>query len=81
MIPTYKCRWRIETGFRIQDEANCRTKSTEMIIRYFFFMYEQLLQSIWYTFYKKEVNFNQFIVSLHNYLEENERLEGSKVHA
>lgn len=81
MIPTYKCRWRIETGFRIQDEANCRTKSKEMIIRYFFFMYEQLLQSIWYVFYKKEVAFKQFIISIHNHLEENRKLEGTKVHA
>ena len=80
MIPTYKCRWRIETGFRVQDEANCKTKSKEMIIRYFKFLYEQLLQSIWYVFYMREMSFKQFIINIHNYLEENIRLEGSKVH-
>lgn len=82
MIPTYKCRWRIETGFRIQDEAGCKTKSREMIIRYFFFLYEQLLQSIWYLFYKKdeEVSFKQFIIILHNFVKEEYKLEGSKVH-
>jgi ubiquitin len=82
MIPMYKCRWRIETGFRVQDEADSRTKSKEMIIRYFFFLYEQLLQSIWYVFFKKneEVSFKQFLITLHNYIQENNQLEGSKVH-
>lgn len=82
MISTYKCRWRIETGFRIQDEAGCKSKSKEMIIRYFFFLYEQLLQSIWYVYYKKEeeVSFKQFIITLHNFMDEKQRLESSKVH-
>jgi len=80
MIPIYKCRWRIETGFRVQDEANCKTKSVEMIIRYFQFLYEQILQSIWSVFYSREMSFKQFIISIHNYLEENIKLEGSKVH-
>ena len=80
MIPAYKCRWRIETGFRIQDEADCKTKSKEMRARYFFFLYEQLLQSIWYVFYKREMSFKQFIITLHNYLQGNQPLEGSKVH-
>ncbi|MCP4762499.1 MAG: transposase [archaeon] len=80
MIPTYKCRWRIETGFRIQDDANCKTKSKEMTIRYFIFLYEQLLQSIWHLFYSKQYSFKQFIINIHNHLEEKIQLEGSKVH-
>ncbi|MEA3514324.1 MAG: transposase [Nanoarchaeota archaeon] len=80
MIPMYKCRWRIETGFRVQDEAGCRTRSKEMIIRYFFFLYEQLLQTIWYVFYKEEISFKQFIISLQNLTQEDKQLEGSKVH-
>jgi len=81
MIPTYKCRWRIETGFRVQDEAGCKTKSKEMIIRYFFFIYEQLLQTMWYVFYKNEgISFKQFIITLHNIVQEDKQLEGSKVH-
>ena len=81
MIPIYKCRWRIKTGFRVQDEANCKTKSREMIVRYFLFLYEQLLQSIWYVFYKKEeVSFKQFIITLHNSVQDIEQFEGSKVH-
>src|SRR5450830_1194187 len=26
-VPTYKCRWRIETGFRVQDEAHIMSKT------------------------------------------------------
>lgn len=80
MIPTYKCRWRIETGFRVQDEAGMKSKTTEIQPRYFFFLYEQLLQSMWYVFYKKECSFKQFIITLHNFIEKVTSLESSKVH-
>ena len=82
MVPTYKCRWRIETGFRVQDEADSKTSSKEMKIRYYMFLYEQLLQSIWYIFYKKEeeVSFKQFVIALYNMIVEDKVLEGSKVH-
>jgi IS4 transposase len=81
MIPTYKCRWRIETGFRVQDEADSRSNSKELKIRYFMFIYEQLLQTIWHIFYKnKEVSFKQFLIALNNMLQEDGVHEGSKVH-
>ncbi|MEA1944657.1 MAG: transposase [Euryarchaeota archaeon] len=35
IIPTYKGRWRIETGFRVQDEASIKSKSKDMKIRFF----------------------------------------------
>lgn len=44
IVPTYKGRWRIETGFRVQDEARIKSKSKEIRVRFFFFVYEQLLQ-------------------------------------
>ena len=65
MIPTYKCRWRIETGFRVQDEARIKCKSKEMKIRYFLFMFEQMLQTQWVCFYKEEVSFKKFIIEMH----------------
>lgn len=80
MVPTYKCRWRIETGFRVQDEAGMKTKTKEMTPRYFFFLYEQLLQSIWYVFFKHECSFKQFIIILKNFIEVDMQLEGSEVH-
>src|SRR3989338_8540219 len=47
LLQTYKKRWRIETQFRVQDEARIKCKSKEMKIRYFLFMFEQMLQTIW----------------------------------
>lgn len=64
IIKTYKKRWRIETGFRVQDEAEIRCKSKEMNIRFFLFLYEQLLQTLWICFFKEEVNFKGFIIEM-----------------
>ena len=66
LVVTYKKRWRIETQFRVQDEARIRCKSKEMQIRYFFFLFEQMLQTIWICFYKDEVPFKKFIIELSN---------------
>ena len=64
LIATYKKRWRIETGFRVQDEARIKCKSKEMKIRYFLFMFEQMLQVQWICFYKEEVSFKKFIIEM-----------------
>ena len=64
IIRTYKKRWRIETGFRVQDEARIKSKSKEMKIRFFYFAYEQTLQLIWSMIYKKEVSFKRFLILL-----------------
>ncbi|MCD4767339.1 MAG: hypothetical protein K8R34_12575, partial [Methanosarcinales archaeon] len=47
IIASYKRRWRIETGFRVQDEACIMSKSKDVSIRYFYFAYEQVLQMLW----------------------------------
>jgi len=64
LIQTYKQRWGIETGFRIQDEAGIKSKSKDIKIRFFCFVYEQLLQLIWNTIYKEEVSFKRFLILL-----------------
>ena len=64
VIITYKKRWRIETQFRVQDEAIIKCKSTDMKIRYFFFMFEQMLQTIWICFYKDEASFKEFLIEM-----------------
>ena len=64
LVVTYKKRWRIETQFRVQDEARIRCKSKEMQIRYFFFLFEQMLQTIWICFYKEESSFKEFLIEL-----------------
>ena len=65
IIATYKKRWRMETQFRVQDDALIKCKSKEMKIRYFLFMFEQMLQTQWVCFYKDEVSFKEFIIEMH----------------
>ncbi len=64
LVITYKKRWRIETQFRVQDEARIKCKSKDMKIRYFLFMFEQMLQTIWMCFYKDEAPFKEFVIEL-----------------
>lgn len=64
LISTYKKRWRIETQFRVQDEARIKCKSKDMKIRFFLFLFEQMLQTIWICFFKEEGSFKEFIISL-----------------
>jgi len=64
LVKTYKKRWRIETSFRVQDEARIKCRSKEMKIRYFLFMFEQMLQTQWICFYKKEVCFKKFVIEM-----------------
>lgn len=64
IITTYKKRWRIETSFRVQDEARIKCKSKDMKIRYFLFLFEQMLQVQWICFHKDEVPFKEFIIEM-----------------
>lgn len=66
IIKTYKKRWRIETAFRVQDEATIKCKSKDMKIRYFLFMFQQMLQTQWVCFYKDEVSFKKFLIEMHD---------------
>jgi hypothetical protein len=70
IVATYKGRWRIETGFRIQDEAHISSKSKDAKIRFFFFAYEQVLQMLWVIFYKEEVSFKEFLLDLYELCKE-----------
>ena len=63
-LTTYKKRWRIETQFRVQDEARIKCKSKEMKVRYFFFFFYQMLQTIWICFFKEEGSFKEFLIQL-----------------
>ena len=64
LVILYKKRWRIETMFRIQDEACIKCKSKDMRVRYFLFLFEQMLQVIWICFYKNDLSFKEFIIKL-----------------
>lgn len=65
IVQEYKKRWRIETMFRVQDEAEIKCKSKEMKIRYFLFVFQQMLQTQWVCFYKDEVSFKKFLIDMH----------------
>ena len=43
----YKRRWQIETNYRVEDEAKIKSKSTNYLIRYFYFLASQLLRLLW----------------------------------
>lgn len=65
IVQTYKKRWRIETGYRVQDEATIKCKSKDVKIRYFLFLFEQLLQAQWACFHKEEVSFKKYLIEMH----------------
>jgi hypothetical protein len=64
IVPVYKKRWRIETGFRVQDEALIKCKSKKMPVRYFLFLFEQMLQAQWMCFYKEDASFKKWIIRM-----------------
>lgn len=64
VITQYKKRWRIETSFRVHDEAKIKCKSKDMKIRYFLFLFEQFLQVQWICFYKEEASFKEFLIKI-----------------
>jgi len=66
ILTEYKKRWRIETSFRVQDEAIIKCKSKDMKIRYFLFLFEQMLQTIWVCFYKEEATFKEFLIGMND---------------
>lgn len=61
----YKKRWRIETNFRVEDEAKIKSKSVFPAIRYFYFLIGLLLHSIWLVF-KRDIPFKKFLIKSYN---------------
>ena len=64
-IYLYKKRWQIETNFRVEDEAKIKSKSTNPLVRYFYFMMSLLLHALWLIFKKKQ--FKLFLINLEHY--------------
>lgn len=63
-VSFYKKRWRIETNFRVEDEAKIKSKSIFPVIRYFYFLTSLLLHSIWLVF-KNDVPFKAFLIKIY----------------
>lgn len=62
-LQLYKRRWNIETGFRVHDEAQIKTKSTDIRVRYFLFLGALLLYNAWKSLVVK-VAFKRFVIEL-----------------
>lgn len=60
-VRLYKCRWGIETVFRVQDEVEIKTKSKDMRVRYFLFLFEALLYNLW-QFFRTGITFAGFVL-------------------
>lgn len=43
----YKRRWQIETNYRVEDEAKIKSKSSNYLIRYFYFIISNLFHLLW----------------------------------
>ena len=59
-IRMYKKRWQIETNFRVEDESRIKSKSTNYLVRYFYFMLSLLLHAIWLVFFANQ--FKLFLI-------------------
>lgn len=59
----YKKRWNIETGFRVHDEAQIKTKSIDIRTRYFLFLVAMLLYNIWKSL-DCDLSFKRFVIEI-----------------
>jgi len=67
-VELYMARWNIETMFRVHDEARIKSKSTNPLIRLFYFMLSMLLLFIWNLSFKEKYTFKKFVINLEQML-------------
>lgn len=72
MIKEYRKRWRIESMFRVHDEARIKSKSRNIKIRFFYFTYSQVLLLLWALIFKQKVGFKEFLIILNEVARERE---------
>lgn len=68
-VSLYKKRWNIETMFRVHDEAKIKSKSTNPVIRMFYFTISMLLLLAWNLYHKTEITFKKFVRETYKQLE------------
>ncbi len=65
LVRAYKARWGIETTFRVMDHADIKSKSTNIVIRSFFFLLSIVLYNLWIEQREElEMTFTQFLDAL-----------------
>ena len=68
-IRGYKCRWGIETSYRVTDEVRIRTTTLDEVKRYFLFAFGCLLYNLWKfanLLLKAKVTFATFVFVFFN---------------
>lgn len=73
-IRGYKCRWGIETVFRITGDIRIKTTSTDEVKRYFLFVFCCLLYNLWKfsnIFLEVKVTFQTFVFVFFGIVAEN----------
>lgn len=66
-IYLYRMRWQIETNFRMEDYVRIKSRSKVTEIRYFYFLIQLLVHSLWILFFREKIPFQTFKVHLGNY--------------
>lgn len=77
-IDEYPKRWPHETGFRVADEAQIKSKSPYLIIRFFYHLLGMVMVVLWriQSEKKEHIVFKRFLKSVeHKYLELIKRVE------
>lgn len=69
-VTLYKRRWQIETNYRVEDEAKIKSKSSNYMVRYFYFLISLLFHLFWIVnkAIKYYVQFKRFIDIVENKL-------------
>jgi hypothetical protein len=60
IVKLYKCRWGIETNFRVMDLADIKSKSKNIVTRCFFFLISAILFNSWLEL-DKQVTFETYL--------------------
>lgn len=63
LVKLYKCRWGIETNFRVMDFADIKSKSKNIVTRCFFFFISAFLFNSWLEL-DKDITFETYLDSL-----------------
>ena len=63
LVKLYKCRWGIETNFRIMDLSDIKSKSKNIVTRCFFFLISIVLFNSWLEL-NKQVTFETYLDAL-----------------
>ena len=77
-IRGYKCRWGIETSYRVTDEVRIKTTTLDEVKRYFLFVFGCLLYNLWKfsnLFLKAKVSFATFVFMLFETIKKELRTE------